>query len=168
MKVFIIAALTADGFIARSDADSSLTWTSAEDKAMYRAATKEAGIMVFGARTFATIKRALPGRKTIVYTHHPEAIPAMDGVEPTSEEPAALLKRLEAEGAQQVAICGGSHIYSLFMKAGLVDELWLTIEPLMFGSGVLLLSEPCDAKLELVEAKHLSDQTLQHIYKVIR
>lgn len=166
MKVFIIAAMTADGFIARDDAHYSIDWTSPEDTKMYRQTTKEAGVMVMGSHTFSTINRGLPGRKTVVYTSHPEKIAGIEGVEATSKSPADLLKQLEAEGYNQVAICGGASIYHQFMTAGVVDELYLTIEPLLFGQGITLFSDKLDSELELEAVKHLNDNTLRLTYKV--
>src|SRR5262245_4335105 len=131
MKVFMIAAITADGFIGRSSGHSA-DWTGGADKKLFVGLTKEAGVMVMGSRTFATIGRALPGRRNIVYTSQPDKIQA-GGVETTSEAPAELIKRLEGEGAAGLAVCGGATIYDLFIRAGVVDELYLTVVPVLFG-----------------------------------
>ena len=165
MKVFIIAAISADGYIAR-DATDLADWTSTEDKKIFVKLTKEAGVMVMGATTLATIGRALPGRRTIVYTTHPEDI-KIDGVEPTAEDPKLLIQRLENEGATAVAICGGRSIYSLFMQAKLVDELYLTVEPTVFGNGISLFKEPLDAKLSLIEATNLNKDAVLLHYSVV-
>lgn len=164
MKIFIIAAISADGFIARSSTELA-DWTSAEDKKLFVKLTNEAGVMVMGATTLATIGRALPGRRTIVYTTKPDSI-GIQGVEPTAEAPEALVQRLSQEGVQAVAICGGRSIYSLFMKSGLVDELYLTIEPHLFGGGIPLFSEPLDASLQLLESTNLSPDVLLLHYAV--
>lgn len=168
MKVYIIAALTADGFIGRDESHHSIDWTSPEDSKLYRQMTKEAGVMVMGSRTFSTINRGLPGRKTIVYTSHPENIANIEGVEATSEAPAELLMRLEKEGFSQVAICGGSTIYHQFMQTGVVDELYLTIEPVLFGKGIPLFSGQLNVKLQLKDVKHLNENTLQLRYVVLK
>lgn len=168
MNVFIIAALTADGFIGRDASHTSVEWTSDEDKQIFRAATKEAGVMIMGSRTFATINRGMPGRKIVVLTSRPDELAQFDGVGASSEAPAELLKRLESEGYSQVAICGGSSVYFQFIQAGLVDELYLTIEPVLFGQGVALFNGTLDLKLELKETKQLNDNTLQLVYKVLK
>src|SRR4051812_35139957 len=116
--------------------------------------------MVMGSRTFATINRSMPGRKIVVYTSRPDELSEFDGVEATNESPADLLKRLESEGYSQVAICGGSSVYFQFVEAGLVDELYLTIEPVLFGKGMPLFSDTLDLKLNLKEVKNLNDNTL--------
>jgi dihydrofolate reductase len=164
MPTFIIAALTADGFIART-AHHLSDWTSREDKQLFVRLTKQAGVMVMGSATFATIGRALPGRRTIVYTRHPERIKAegveiaAPGVETTSEPPAALVKRLAGEGVTGLAVCGGAQIYSLFMRAGAVDELYLTISPLLFGQGIRLFNSSLDVKLELLGQELLGQES---------
>lgn len=165
MKVFIIAAISADGFIAR-DAMDLADWTSAEDKKLFVKLTKEAGVMVMGATTLATIGRALPGRRTIVYTTRAQEL-NIDGVEPTAEEPKMLIQRLADEGANAVAICGGRSIYSLFMDAGLVDELYLTVEPTLFGDGIGLFKNMLDTKLSLIEATNLNQNAVLLHYAVI-
>nr|AIA15762.1 RibD C-terminal domain protein [uncultured bacterium] len=166
MKTFLIAAMTADGFIARDETQTSLEWTSPEDKKLYVAATKEAGVMVMGSHTFDTIGRGLPGRKTVLYTSRPADYAGIEGVETTDEEPAALLRRLAAEGYEQVAICGGAVVYWTFVAAGVVDEIRLTVEPVLFGHGIKLFDGPLDAKLKLREVKHLNENSLQLIYSV--
>nr|AIA11637.1 RibD C-terminal domain protein [uncultured bacterium] len=164
MRVFIIAAITADGFIGRNSGHSA-DWTGGEDKKVFVRLTKEAGTIVMGSRTFATIGRALPGRRNIVYTTRPKEITA-EGVETTKEAPADLLARLEKEGVKAVAICGGGAIYNLFMSEGLVDELYLTVVPLLFGQGVTLFNGELDSKLDLTETTPLADGSLLLHYRV--
>lgn len=164
MKVFIIAATTADGFIGR-DSGHTADWTGAEDKRVFVRLTKEAGVMVMGSRTFATIGRALPGRRNIVYTSRPNDIKAKD-IETTNETPTVLLRRLKNEGAKAVAICGGTSIYDLFMREGLVDEVYLTVVPKLFGKGVSLFASVLDIDLLLQEVTKLGDGSLLLHYTV--
>lgn len=164
MKVFLIAAVSADGYIARHTTEVA-DWTSSEDKKLFAKLTKEAGVMVMGATTLATIGRALPGRRTIVYTHHPQRI-AIEDVEPTTETPADLVARLRSEGVTALAVCGGASIYTLFMQAGVIDELYLTVEPVLFGAGISLFSEPVEARLQLLESTALTSDSLLLHYAV--
>jgi len=157
MKTFIIAAITADGLIGR-DASHLADWTGKADKKLFVEVTKQAGVIVMGSRTFETIGRALPGRRTIVYTSKPETID-VEGVEATNEAPADLIARLEKEGAAGLAICGGSSIYTLFMAANVVDELYLSIVPKLFGKGVPLFNQELDVDLILQETRALGEDT---------
>lgn len=166
MKVFIIAALTADGFIGRT-AEHLADWTAPEDKKLFVRLTKEAGVMVFGSRTFATIGRALPGRRSIVLTSDPKAITA-EGVETSKEPVVELVQRLQGEGVAGLAVCGGASVYTQFMKAGVVDELYLTVEPVVFGSGIPLFTEPLETSLSLLESEKLNQNTILLHYAVNR
>lgn len=168
MKTFMIAAISLDGFIAKSADTTTIDWTSREDSELYTTITTETGVMVMGARTFAQIKRSLPGRRVIVYTTRPEQIGSYDNVEITDEPPAELLKRLEAEGCGSVAICGGGTIFYQFMQANLIDEMYITIEPLLFGEGVKLFDGKLDKRLQLREFKKLNDDTLFLTYGVVQ
>jgi dihydrofolate reductase len=172
MKVFVIAALTADGFLARDVDDFSMDWTSPEDIKHFVKLTKEAGVMVLGSRTFATMLKAgrkLPGRKMVIYTSRPEAFPhdRADPTEFTTEPPADLVKRLGDEGFTSVAICGGQQINTLFMQAGVVTDLYLTIEPILLGTGLTLFGSTMDTKLNLVSCEKLNENCITLHYKVV-
>ena len=124
MIVFMIAAITVDGFIAENVAQSSLTWTSAEDKRWFSQRTKQAGAVVFGSKTYDTIGRSLPGRLTVVMTRQPERYTSDDPqLIFTAETPENVVKLIEAKGYTEIAICGGSAIYTAFLQAGLITKL---------------------------------------------
>jgi len=165
MKVFIIAAITADGFIAR-DSEHIADWTEKADKQLYVRLTKESGVMVMGAKTFDTIGRALPGRKTVVYTSHPEKYEAIENVEATKESPQELIARLKNEGYKSVAICGGTKIYTLFMQAGVITDIFLTVAPVMFGTGLPLFQKQLDYTLHLKSVEKLGENSIAAHYSV--
>jgi len=166
MRTVIVAAITADGFIGRTS-DHLADWTGKADKKLFVDVTKELGTMVMGSRTFATINRALPERKTIVYTSRPESI-TVEGVETTQESPQDLVARMEKAGAPGLAVVGGATIYSQFMAAGVVDELYISVAPLAFGTGVPLFGTALDAKLQLLECTNLDADTILLHYRVVK
>lgn len=163
MKAFIIAALTADGFIAK-DSSHAAAWTSKADKKFFRERTAQAGVIVMGSKTYDTIGKALPNRRNVVYTRSKR----YDGAETTAEAPKDLFARLEAEGAKEVAICGGASVYTLFMKSGLVSKLYLTVEPLAFGKGITLFDEALDLKLSLASSTPLEGGAVLLEYEVLK
>ncbi len=164
MNIFLMAAMTVDGFIGRHS--NHLTdWTSQEDKQLFVRKTKEAGVIVMGSSTFATVGKALPERRMIVYTSKPESIIAED-VETTREKPSVLVSRLEQEGETGIAVCGGASIYDLFMRSGVVNELYLTVEPKLFGNGVPLFANEMDVDMRLQETRQLNEHTVLLHYVV--
>ncbi len=122
--------------------------------------------MVMGWRTFQTIGRVLPGRRMIVLTSQPGA-QTVEGVEFTNEEPVELLARLEGEGVQSLAVCGGAATYDRFMRAGVVSEVVLSVEPKLFGKGVPLFADTLEVNLSLEEIQKLNEHTVMIRYQVI-
>jgi riboflavin biosynthesis pyrimidine reductase len=86
----------------------------------------------------------------------------------TRAAPAALAHELHNRGFRRCALLGGSQVHSLFLAAGLVDEIWLTIEPLLFGAGTPLLAHWTDIKLELHMLEKLGANSLLVKYHVVR
>lgn len=84
-----------------------------------------------------------------------------DGIE------SALAKAKEAAKDQNVKIMGGASTVNQFLKAGLIDELWLHIVPVTIGQGSRLFDGVTDLKLEAMEVSGTSIVT--HIrYKVLK
>lgn len=171
MRVILLAVITLDGKIARNAHELS-AWSSREDKRLFAHVTREAGVVVMGRHTYETMSRPLPGRLNVVMTHSPPAIPlgAPDGVEFTAEPPQRVLEQLAERGYDTVAVTGGAQIYRAFLEAGLVHELWLTIEPLSFGTGISLFGdapgEPLERRFTLLELRRLGESTLHLRYRV--
>jgi dihydrofolate reductase len=164
IHTFIIAAQSLDGYIGPNNHVNSMSWTSGVDKEFFKKKTKEAGVVIMGRTTFETIGKALPDRRTIVYTSGQIDV---EDVETTSETPTELIQRLEKEGHSSVAICGGSSIYSLFLEAGLVNELFITLEPIIFGKGIPFFSKENETELKLVSTTQLSEDVLLLNYRVV-
>lgn len=169
IKTILIAAISADGKIAERADQKSLDWTSKEDLKFFIERTKQAGVVIMGRKTFETIGKPLKNRLNVIMTSDPDrrgshAPPPEEGLlEYANATPAEILASLDARGYQEAAICGGSSVYSQFLKEGLVDELFLTIEPVLFGSGVPLATDFGRVNLKLLERTALNDQaTLLH------
>jgi len=164
IKVSIIVAETADGFIAK-EANHPALWTSKEDKKHFVEITKRAGVVIMGSTTWKTLPKPMKDRLNIVYTRSGETY---EGAESTSIEPKELIDSLESRGFSEVSICGGSSIYTLFLKAGVVDTIYLTIEPILFGKGISIFNEQLDLKLELQSETKTEAGTIFLEYKVIK
>lgn len=166
-RVLLIAAQTVNGKIAHNN-DELVRWTSKEDKELFVHITQECGVVVMGRRTYETMGKPLPGRLNIVLTHSPESGKNQPGVlEFSNEGPGEILQGLAARGYERVAIIGGASIYTLFFAAGLVDEVLITIEPLIFGRGIdMIQTLDQDIELELLECRKLNEQSVVLRYKV--
>ena len=165
MKSFIVAAMSADGFIAKNRDEASTSWTSQADKKHFIALTKKAGVIIMGAKTYETFgAKPLADRRNIIYSLDLE----YENVETTTEPPEQLLLRLAQEGVSEVAICGGASIYTLFLDNNLVDKIYLTVEGVIFGQGLNLLSKSLPRRLSLVSLNKIGDNTVLLEYDLIK
>jgi dihydrofolate reductase len=83
-----------------------------------------------------------------------------DGIE------AALEAAREAAGGRDVAIAGGASTVQQYLAAGLLDELFLHIAPVVLGSGERLLDGVGDPKLEPIEV--IASPAVTHVrYRVL-
>ena len=161
-KAFIIAAISADGYIAK-DKNHPAFWTSKEDKQRFVELTKRAGVVIMGSTTFKTLPRPLKERVNIVYSRTQK----FEGVEVTQKDPRALLEELGSRGFKEVAICGGSDIYTMFMQEKLVDTIYLTVEPILFGSGIKLFNREMLEHLKLISSSVAPNGALLLEYSVV-
>ena len=105
-----------------------------------------------------------------VLTHHPRESLAMrgsttfnfvtDGIE------SALDRARSAAGDRDVVIAGGANAIRQYLRAGLLDELYLHIVPVILGAGERLLEDVGDPTLELVSV--VDSPAVTHIKYRIR
>lgn len=164
MQVILIAAISANGQIAQTPNQLSLDWTSKEDQKFFSEKTKEIGIVIMGRKTFATIGRPLKGRRLIVLSETPGE--PMEGVEYIKAPAKELLEKLSAQGVERVVIGGGATVYSEYLREGLVTEVYLTIEPLLFGQGIPLAMGFERINLRLIDVTRLGEGTVLMHYEV--
>lgn len=167
MKVILYAAISVDGKLAEEAGQLSTDWTSEADYKWFVAQTKACGVMVMGRKTFATINRPLKDRLIYVMTRSPETCEGVgESVIFTSMTPAEIVADAESRGYETLALTGGSEIHTLFFEAGFVDEVYLTIEPVLFGHGVPLTGNQSRVNLELISSEPLGDQAVLLRYRV--
>ncbi|MBI3589214.1 MAG: dihydrofolate reductase [Candidatus Liptonbacteria bacterium] len=131
-----IAAVTMDGKIA-THARQFTNWTSKEDKDFLHKLLDRSDVVVVGHNTYKTAKKPLDKRNCIVMTRSVSKIVQKNSklvfLNPTRENLDKFIRRM---GYRRVAILGGAQTYTYFLEKNLIDEIYLTIEPLVFGRGM--------------------------------
>jgi dihydrofolate reductase len=106
-----------------------------------------------------------------VLTHHERAPLTMEGGTTftfvTDGIESALAQAKAAAGSGFVAIAGGASTINQYLRAGLVDELWLAISPITLGSGARLFEDVGELALESIAARH-TDLVTHVKYRVLR
>jgi len=154
MKVILLMALTLDGKIGKSR-DHFPDWTGKADKKLFVTLTKRAGALIMGSKTFDTIGTPLPGRKNIVMTRNRSRVSDWENLVYTDKSPKRILEDLANEGFTEVILAGGTLVNSLFAEANLIDEIVVTVSPLIFGYGLSLFTEKINMTLELMDVERV-------------
>ncbi len=167
MKVILYMAISANGYIAKEDDDTS--WISTVEWNSYAAIIKKAGCLVVGHRTYDILTKQPEFEELgkikiiIVSTNDFKTLNQNHHIAKNCNEAIGLLTDFE-----EIIVAGGGILNSSFMKAGLVDEIYLDIEPIVFGKGIQLFENAdFEVKLELIESNKLSNNEIQLHYKVI-
>ena len=91
-----------------------------------------------------------------VLTHHPRRPLEMQGGTTftfvTEGIESALEQARAAAGEKLVSLAGGASVAQQYLAAGLLDELVVSVVPIVLGGGARLFENVGDAKLEQVEA----------------
>ena len=166
-RCIAIAATTLDGKIAL-DADHFSDWTSPEDKVFMRKLLDESEVVVVGNNTYKTAIEPLSKRNCIVLTSSVAAIEKKaDNL--LLWNPTGVAFDAIAGHYKTAAILGGAKTYSYFLQNNLLDEIYLTIEPLVFGRGISLFEhsggDPAYFKLLSMEKLNENGSVLLH-YKI--
>jgi dihydrofolate reductase len=138
-SVFIAASL--DGFIARTN--GAIDWLSlveqpGEDYG-FKAFFDSVDTLLMGRKTYETALGFDPwpyaGKRVVVLTHGTPT--ARHGEEIYQGELGPLVERLGGEGSKRIYVDGGTLIAQA-AAAGLLDDLTLSIVPILLGEGIPL------------------------------
>lgn len=170
MKIIWSPALTLDGNIAKTDGNSD--WPTETDDNQFHELIKKCGCVIVGKNTYDQYKgEVFPvvGAVTFVWTHSPKTSEKTDGVEYISGSPKEVVEAIKNKGHKECVLAGGSTTNNAFVGAGLVDEISATIYPLLFGTGMRLLSgKDIDIKLEFIDSTNIGDGVMRNRYKVVK
>lgn len=154
MKVLLYMVVSIDGIAALDSKTGIERYGSEEDKKFFIKASKKCDAVIMGKNTaFYKIK----GVPNIILTHSAPAS-GLDGggrvcLCGSAQE---VYEKAQGMGFKKVALLGGPATNINFLRAGLVDEIFLTVEPVTIGHGIRFLGEPLESRWILAGAKRLN------------
>jgi len=132
-KYILLAAVSIDGKINKNNKHSS-NWTSTEDKDHLHKILDQCDLVLVGNRTYQLAKQALALRNCLVFSHATKKSKAnCTYINPQKTD---IKKFIAQNKYKKIAILGGTAIYDFTMAHNMLDEIYLTIEPIIFGSGL--------------------------------
>lgn len=174
----VFAATSLDGYIARED--GSIDWLLQANRLMpagedcgYARFFASVDALVMGSNSYEMVRSFTPwpyGDKRVVVLSRRGLTIAheLNGtVTASAVAPAQLVAQLAAEGLRHLYIDGGKTIQS-FLRAGLIDDLTITVIPVLLGAGRPLFGPlPRDIHLEHLTSRSWDFGFVQHHYRVI-
>jgi dihydrofolate reductase len=174
-------AASADGFIATEDDD--LDWLTsldsgpagADNQNPYESFMSQVGAVAMGATTYEWVLEHDPGpwgfsQPCWVFTHRD--LPLAEGGGEIRLTDAAVpdvhADMVRVAGGMNVWLVGGGELVGRFLDEDLLDELWLTITPVLLGSGKPLLPRRRTAPMRLLSTTPSSNGTFCHLRYSLR
>lgn len=151
-KVVYGCAMSLDGFIAGPNGEYD--WIVMDPEIDFAALMARFDTFLIGRRTFEVIRKMgdaappAPGIENIVFsrTLRPADCPqAM-----LSDDPEGVVTALRKKPGKDIALFGGGDLFRSLLSLGLVDEVSVSLVPVLLGGGIPFLPPPANrAKLKL-------------------
>ncbi|OMQ15142.1 riboflavin biosynthesis protein RibD [Modestobacter sp. VKM Ac-2676] len=173
-KVIAGMTISLDGFVADGSGDYGMLYTDFAELAdgPYLAEAREVtGAALMGRRTFDGAEDPdgyAEGYEfqvpIVVLTHEPPARQPKRNDRlfftfVTEGVAAAVACASELAGDRAVTVIGGADVNQQLLAAGLVDELWVDVMPVLLGSGRRLFDGASPQPLEKLRVEELSTRT---------
>lgn len=171
MKVILYMAISVNGNITRGKSDSN--WVDKADWKIFNKVVTDSKVMVMGSETYKQFADDFPykGALNVVLTTKPDLLKKkINGALFTSISPKEIVEKLSDDGFKKIAVIGGMRLNTSFIKANLVDEIYVDIHPYLIGKGLRLFGdiENFFKSLKLVDIKQMKNDLVLLHYQVIK
>lgn len=176
-KVILYIATSIDHYIAKKDGDT--TWLHSPELTIenedygYQALMDSIDTTLMGNKTYEQIMSfdipfPYPNTTNYVFTRNKEKKDTKQ-VTFVRENIEAFVKELKAKEGKDIWLIGGGQINTILINSGLVDELILSLIPIVLGEGIPLFSQEMKTKkLLLNTSKVYTSGLVQLKYSLLR
>jgi len=172
MKASVFVGVSVDGFMARRNGDLDFLPEDCEPHG-YEEFIASVDTLVIGRGTFETVM-SFPqwpygDKRVVVLSSRPLDLSRApkDTVQHMSGEPAAIVAKLAAGGAQHLYVDGGITIQR-FLRAGLIQHMTITRVPVLIGDGIPLFGAlPHDVRLRQIATQSYPSGLVKTEYEVM-
>jgi len=166
-KVIVYIATSLDGYIARED--GSIGWLPESTESGYDTFYKSVDTVIMGKTTYDQVltfgEYPYKDKKSFVFTRTNQ----------NKDENAEFVSDIEKfvkDGfpgtGENIWLVGGAQIIASFLKQGTVDEIIITVIPILLGKGIPLFKNiENETKLELIKTEKYGQLVDLH-YKVLK
>lgn len=134
---FIVSSI--DGRISK-DRRGVVDWASDEDWNFLQSSLAKMDAVIVGSNTYKVSKERLEKRNTIVLTSKVKKVRSVGSITFCNPQHVDIGSFITEKGYTKVAILGGPKVYDFFLESELLDELFVTIEPVIFTAGIPMVT----------------------------
>lgn len=165
----VFMAISLDGYIARPD--GGIDWLSIVESPGEDYGFQEffdtVDVVLLGRHTYDTVlafpEWHYPNKRVIVLTHRPTE--SRYGEEFYSGDVETLVRQLGEQGIRRVYVDGGI-VVQQFLAAQLIDDMTISVIPILLGSGIPLFAGGTpEARLELESTRSWPSGLVQLRYR---
>ena len=162
-------ATSLDGYIAGPGGD--LSWLFHDADYGYTPFYARVDTVLMGRRTYESAlsfpEWPYPGRKAIVFTRRGERVIASPDTVATSRSPAEIVGELRAREGRMLWLVGGGELVRACLDAGLIDDLVVSMHPLILGGGTPLCPQGTRrTELVLTAERRYPSGLVQLVYRM--
>ncbi len=160
-KVAYGGAMSLDGFIAGPNGEHD--WIIMDPDIDFAEMMGRFDTFLIGRKTFEAMQRmgtdmaAMPGTQTIVFsrTLNPANYPRLT----ISDDAERVVADLRTKPGKDIALFGGGELFRSLLAAGLVDEVGVSLIPVLLGGGIPLLPSPAGRATLTLSKQRLYEKT---------
>lgn len=169
VRAVFYGAMSLDGYLA--DKEDGLEWLYHQEGGElvpYDAFYQTIDYTMMGRRTYEVVKRdaeleeIYPEKENFIFSH--SDIQVDENMQVVNEDPVTFIRKLPAD--KTIWVVGGGALLQPVIEAGLIEEWWIQIVPILLGEGVpLFLPQTNQQKLQLLETEQFGQFAQLHLKK---
>lgn len=159
-KLILGLAITLDGYIEGPNGEYD--WCFADQDYGLKEFFERIDAIFIGRKSYEMMQQhsdsnngvAIPGMPALTEYVFSETLTSVkEGAVLVSGDSIAEARRIKDQPGKDIWLFGGASLYNALMKEGLVDELWMSVHPILLGSGKPLFQQQDRLWLRLLESK---------------
>ena len=166
MKTTLHMSVSMDGFIAKADGNSD--WVSKIDCDLFEQRYKEIGCVVVGRKTFDQFQGSLypiNDIANIVLTSNKDITSKNRNVSFVGSVKEAVDLAVK-KGFERLLIAGGGRTNTAFLEANAIDEIFLSVHPILLSEGIRLFEgSKKEHDFNLVGTREMGDGLVELHYR---
>lgn len=173
-EICLFIATSLDGFIAREN--GSLDWlvnipNPSQTDHRYNEMIENTDVIVMGWKTYNEIlsfgiEWPYEYCKTFVVTRKQDFVPSTGNTFVLNKIDAGTIQFLKNQSSKNIWLAGGGSLVTQFLNHGAIDEMTISIVPIILGKGIrLFVDEPSETQFETVKTELFDTGIVNLVYR---